>query len=85
MNNLKFGMKRTELYVLNREWSENYSKYLQTSNEEVVKQISNEYLIEEMKNNERKLEEDLDFVIVNKLVWEVIKKLYEGGPEISYN
>ena len=63
----------------------NYSKYLQTSNEEVVKQISNEYLIEEMKNNERKLEEDLDFVIVNKLVWEVIKKLYEGGPEISYN
>ena len=78
-------MKRTELYVLNREWSENYSKYLQTSNEEVVKQISNEYLIEEMKNNERKLEEDLDFVIVNKLVWEVIKKLYEGGPEISYN
>lgn len=31
INNLKYGMKTTELYALNSVWAENYSKYLQTN------------------------------------------------------
>ena len=68
-------MKATELYALNSEWSENYSKYLSMISGSVNK-ISNAPIVEEMNRNERKLEENVDYVLVNKLVWQVISKLY---------
>ena len=61
-------MKNIELYGLNCEWSDNYSKYLHTTNGYVTK-ISNNSIIEEINKNERKLIENVDFVLVNKLVW----------------
>ena len=38
-----------------------------------------------MTKNERRIEENSDFVIVNSLVWNVLLKLYKGGPEIKLN
>lgn len=61
-------MKTAELYALNSEWSENYSKYLHMTTGYVTK-ISNASIIEIMNKNERKLEENIDYVLVNKLVW----------------
>ena len=37
-----------------------------------------------MNKTERKLQENLDYVVVNKIVWQVIVKLYGGGPEVLY-
>lgn len=36
-----------------------------------------------MNKKERRLEENSDYVVVNNLVWNVLIKLYGGGPEIN--
>ena len=37
-----------------------------------------------MEKKVKKLEENYDFIIIPAIVSNVIMKLYEGGPEITY-
>lgn len=51
-------MKKTVLYVLDAKWSENYSNYLSMPTGYHLTKICNNSLIEEMKRNLRKIEEN---------------------------
>ena len=38
-----------------------------------------------MKEKQKKIEENYDFTVIPSIIWNVLVKLYSGGPEIPYS
>lgn len=46
--------------------------------------IDNEKLLDSNGKIKSNLRERVDFVFVNELIWQILSKLYEGGPELKF-
>ena len=46
--------------------------------------INNEILLDFIEKKEKILENNYDFIVVPPIVWQILVRLYSGGPEITY-
>lgn len=75
-------MKSATVYLIEKEWSEQYTAYLKNITQRELRGINNSKLFDNRNNLRTDIKEREDYFIINDRVWKFVQQMYGGGPSI---
>ena len=70
-------------YIIPLSWATSYTNFLKNASP-LCDTLDNRGLLKKMKEGIHLVEEE-HYVIVNEIIWLILKSLYSGNPEITLN